>query len=210
MYDDILLNGNTSQKYSTKSHSSFDDLFNNLNADIANVNNFIYSLNNKRKENKEEEQELLEERDKLNQDKIDFENYVKKQKVEISKRQEQVNQYLNTQKSYLYNANEEFRTNMQRSLMELDIAKKELELEKQRFNEEKNQFESYKELELNRIHNAEEILESEKNQFERYKDINNKRIELETKELEQKCARFKNIVGQFNTNFKPLIESNEE
>jgi len=62
---------------------------------------------------------------------------------------------------------------------------------------------------MSRIHHAEEILASERNQFERYKEVTNEKIELDNKNLEQKCARFKEIVGQFNSNFKPILNENE-
>ena len=210
MYDDILLKNNNSNLSTSEPSKSFDSMFNNLNNDIANVNDIIYNLKSKSIANKEEEQELLEERDKLNQDRVEFESYVNEKNAELRQKQEQINQYLDTQKKYLSSANEEFKTNMQRSLMELDIQRKELQIEKEKFMTEKDQFETYKKIEMESLHHSKDIFESEKVQFEKYKEICNKRIELETKSLEQKCSKFKNIIGEFNTNFKPLIDDKNE
>jgi len=53
------------------------------------------------------------------------------------------------------------------------------------------------------------MLDSEKNQFEKYKEVTNKKIELENKNIEQKCDRFKELINQFNSNFKPMIKEEE-
>ena len=100
----------------------------------------------------------------------------------------------------------DFKLNMDVSLNEIEIEKKELELSKEKFKEEKSQFESYKELELTRIKHANEIIESEKNQFEKYKEVTNRKIELENKNLQQKCDKLKDIINKFNSSFKESIK----
>ena len=60
MYDDILLNDNTENIVSNSAVSDIDSLFDNLSSDIENVNKFITNLNNKKKENSEEEKEIAE------------------------------------------------------------------------------------------------------------------------------------------------------
>ena len=82
-------------------------------------------------------------------------------------------------------------------------------MQREKIKQEKEQFERYKELEINRIKQSEEILNSEKEQFEKYKEVSNKKIELENKNLEQKYNKFKNIIDQFNSNFKPIIDDKE-
>lgn len=189
---------------------SLEHLFDNLSSDIASVNKFITDLNDKKKANHVEEKELVEERERLDKTKKDFEAYMDAQKEEIVKKQQQVDEYLENQKQYLAKAEAEFKDNMDSSLAELEISKKELELQQQKLQEEKEQFENYKSLEINRIHHAEEILTSERNQFEKYKEVTNQKIELDNKNLEQKCNRFKEIVGQFNSNFKPILDEKSE
>jgi len=109
----------------------------------------------------------------------------------------------------LFKAESEFKINMDNSLNELELIKKELEIQSEKLKEEKEQFETYKNLELKRIHHAQEILESDKNQFEKYKEVSNKKIELENKNIEQKCDKFKELISQFNYSFKPLIKEEE-
>lgn len=214
MYDDILLDrvdNNLSDSFATKSSTTdLDSLFDNLTSDIENVNRFISNLNEQKKANNAEEQELLEEKLKIQRARVEFENYMKVQNEELSQKQKQVEQYLITQKEHLAKAEEEFKINMDNSLVELELAKKELEIQKEKIKEEKEQFENYKLLEMNRIHHAEEILESDKVQFEKYKEVTAKKVELESKNLEQKCAKFKDIINQFNSNFKPIIEDIKE
>lgn len=210
MYDDILLKDNNIDDASTISNTNLDELFNNLTSDIETVNKFISNLNNQKTANNKEEQVLIEERQKIDRDKEEFEKYMAIQREEINQKKNQVEQYLNNQKEYLAKAESDFKTNMDNSLSELELAKKELEIQKEKIKEEKEQFENYKSLEINRIHHAEEILASERNQFERYKEITNEKLELESKNFEQKCIKFKEIISQFNSNFKPITEDINE
>ena len=64
-------------------------------------------------------------------------------------------------------------------------------------------------MELSRIEQAKEQFQSEKDQFAKYKDISIKKIELDNKNLEKKCLKFKEIMSQFNANFKPIIDIEE-
>ena len=56
------------------------------------------------------------------------------------------------------------------------------------------------------IVNRVEEINQEKEQFNKYKEISVKKIELDNKNLEQKCLKFKEIVNQFNSNFKPVLD----
>ena len=134
---------------------------------------------------------------------------LEKKNQEVEKKMMQTDEYLNIQKQNLLKAEADFKTNMDSSLRELDLTKRELEIQKEKFKKEKEQFETYKNIELNRIKHSQEILESDKNQFEKYKDVINKKIELENKNLEQKCDKFKELIGQFNSSFKPIIKEEE-
>lgn len=202
MNDDFLLNDSENPS----SLNSLDSLFNNLTDDINNFNKYIDEVNKKKKDNAIEQQELMEEKLKVDKAKLEFENYVKVKNEEYEVKMKQVDSYLETQKQNLLKSESEFKTNMDNSLRELELSKKELDIQKEKFNEEKQQFESYKNLELNRIKHAQEILDSDKKQFEKYKEVNNKKIELENKNLEQKCDRFKELINQFNSSFKPILE----
>ena len=207
MYNDFLLDNNFA---SSNSSNDLDSLFDNLTNDINTFNKYVENVNNQRKENNIEERELLEEKQRIAKSKMEFEEYVRAKQNEYDKKIGSIDEYLNTQKQNLLKSESEFKVSMDNSLNELEIAKKELEIQREKFNEEKEQFESYKALELERIKHSQEILELDKNQFEKYKEVANKKIELENKSLEQKCDKFKEIIGQFNSNFKPIIKENEE
>ena len=208
MYDDFLLNNNSETKVSSNSETltDLDSLFNNLSNDINNFNKYIATVNKKKNENLLEEKELIDEKIRIDKAKLDFENYVKAKNEEYEKKMQQVDEYLNSQKQNLSKAEAEFKINMENSLNELELTKKEILIEKEKFKEEKEQFEDYKTLELNRIKHSQDILESERNQFEKYKEVNMKKIELENKNLEQKCDKFRELFSQFNSNFKPIME----
>ena len=55
---------------------------------------------------------------------------------------------------------------------------------------------------MNLIKTKESELEEQKLQFEKYKEVEKQKLELESKNLSQSCARFKELVSQFNLGFK--------
>ena len=210
MYEEYLINNNLDALEPPISPvADLDNLFNNLTNDVQNFNKYISDVNKQRRENSIEEKELSAEKERLVQEKLEFENYVKVKTQECEMREKQLDETMNIQRQNLMRAESEFKMNMDNSLNEFEIIKNEVELEKNRLIEEKEQFETYKTLELNRIKHAQEMLNSEKNQFEKYKEVTNRKIELENKNIEQKCDRLKDLINQFNSNFKPIISEEE-
>lgn len=207
MNDDFLLNDVPAQ--SSKSLNDLDSLFENLTNDINSFNRYVDDVNNQKKENTVEERELFEEKQKLQKSKYEFEEYVKTKQAEYDKKIGQIDEYLSIQRQNLLKAEAEFKSNMDNSLKEIDISKKELEIEQEKFRQEKEQFESYKSIELERLKHSQEIFESDKNQFEKYKEVANKKLELDNKNLEQKFDKFKELLNQFNSKFKPIIKDEE-
>ncbi|MDO4962547.1 MAG: hypothetical protein Q4E75_00365 [bacterium] len=209
MNDDFLLNGNNSSSaLPSDSLTDLDSLFSNLSDDINNFNKFVDTVNQKKRVNADEERKIQDERARLEQDKIDLEKYFKAKESEYKKREKQIDDYLSDQKQNLLKAEAEFKTNMDSSLSEFEITRKELDIEKSKLEEDKNQFEKYKTIELNRLQNAREILNTEKEQFEQYKEVNSKKIELESKNIEQKYDKLRELISQFNLSFKQT--DNEE
>ena len=45
-------------------------------------------------------------------------------------------------------------------------------------------------------------------QFTRYKELEQKKMDLEEKNLSQSCARFKELVSQFNSGFDQIPNNN--
>ena len=186
-----------------------DSLIEGLSSDIRNVNNFMEGLNEQKKANKEIEKSLVDERKKLERDKQDFEDYVRRITSELEETKKTNEVILNAQKLNLSKAEANFKENMDNTLSELELVKKELELRESKFKEDKEQFEKYKDLELSRINHEKEILQADKEQFEKYREVNNKRIEIENKNLEQQFNKFRQVIDQFNVNFKSA-DSTEE
>ena len=210
MTDEILLDSNNNSHNENNSSSNFDTIFNSLSNDIVNLNQYINDVNKQKKENTVELKELEEEKARITKSKLEFEEYVKRQQQEHNRRISEFNTYLNLQRQNLLKSEEEFKESMDNSLNEIELAKKELEIEKEKFNQEKEQFDSYKKLELDRIKHSQEILDSDKEQFEKHKKMTKEKIELENKNLEQKCDKIRELISQFNLNFKPIIEENKE
>ncbi|MDD3452768.1 MAG: hypothetical protein PHN42_00610 [Bacilli bacterium] len=82
---------------------------------------------------------------------------------------------------------------------QIRLAKENLEVEKASFSKEKENA-------LKLIKEGQEGLESLKQQFEKYKENEEKKLELESKNLSQSCARFKELVSQFNSGFELISD----
>ena len=186
--------------------SNLDDLFDNLSSDIANINQVVSDINAKKRITSEELESIKLERQKLDKDRADFDNYASKKDQVLNQKQKDIEDYLRVQKNNLFRAESEFKTNMSNALRELELTKKEFQMQKDKLDAEKNQFEDYKTIEMNRINHASEIFLSEKEQFEKYKAMTEEKLQLETRNLEIKCKRIKDMIGQFNNNFKPILE----
>lgn len=211
MYDEYFLEETASEKAVTSvDNHSIDNLFNNLTEDIANVNRFISEVTKQQKNNETEVKELSIERKKLENMKLEFSNKMKIQEEELKTKQKQSEQNLLAQYDKLKKSEEDFRESMSKNFAELELEKKSLDVEKEIFEQQKQQFESYKKLETARLKQLEISINLEKEQFEKYKDVSTKKIELENKNLEDKCLRFKEIMKQFDVNFKPIKELEEE
>lgn len=89
---------------------------------------------------------------------------------------------------------------------EQDVALTKLKSEQEELQNEKNQFEKSKNIDLEKIKNAQLEIVSQREQFEKFKDIEEKKLELESKNLSQSVARFRELVSQFNSGFQQLPE----
>lgn len=88
------------------------------------------------------------------------------------------------------------------------------ELENSKIEAERNKFKLDKEAFEKEINNKTEQLnlaiqefENAKKQFEEYKNVEKQKLELESNNLSQSCARFKELVSQFNSGFKDIKEA---
>ena len=227
MYEDFFLN-NSNSNIGASNDVNLDLLFNNLSNDVQNVNKMISDLNKQKQTNNNELDELNAERRKLHKMQEEFETYMRIQRADLKQKVNQTEIDVNNAKQALERARADFNSDMSKSLLELDVARKELDLEKEKFSESIKQFESYKQMEMDKIHHKEEILKTEREefettkkyeeeilkanqaQFEKYKEVCNQKLEIENKKMEQKFEKFKGIVSQFNDKFKPMTSDNSE
>ena len=217
MQDKILLNDQNNINQS----NDLDSLFTNLAKDINTFNRYVDGVNRRKKENSSEEKSILEEKQRIAKAKLEFEEYARAKQVEYDKKINQADEYMNIQKQNILKSEEDFRASMNKSLNDLALAKQQFEIEKQasrqelenakrKFEEEKDKFEKYKEIEQERIKHEQELLELDRTQFEKYQEVANKKIQLENKEIEQNKDKLKDMVGQFVSSFKSIIDENKE
>lgn len=194
----------------TSDSINLDELINGLSSDIKNINNLMADLNNKRKANKELEESIVTEREKLEKDKEQFENYVRLMNSEFEAIKKSQLLSLENEKLALAKAENDFNESVVSTKAELELTKNELDVRTKALNEDKEQFEKYKEIEDRRIRQERDALEKEKQQFDEYKDVNYKRIEIEKKNIERQFNKFKQLVDQFNFNFASETDGNIE
>lgn len=87
---------------------------------------------------------------------------------------------------------------------EQEVMLNKINAQEQELKNEKAQFEKSKEIDLEKIRNAQLEIMTQREQFEKFKEIEEKKLELESKNLSQSCARFKELVSQFNSGFQQL------
>lgn len=214
--------------------SNFDALFDSLYSDVAGANNLITELIERKKSINNNENLLSELKDKMEQEKNDFNKYVEEQKKALQLEKTQINEYVKNQRIRIQSEEEKFNADCDATRTELSLAKQSLEAEKERFSLEKEQFEKYKKLEEEKLKNetikldqgkeqfekeknvseesikaAQKELETQQAQFEKYKELEEKKIELGNHNLSQSVARFKELVSQFNSGFSQLPSENK-
>ena len=209
--------------------SNFDVLFDSLYSDVEGANNFISDLIEQKKNVNVNEANLNELQLKLDKERQEFAKYIEAQKQNIEIEKAQCNEYIKNQHVRLQNEEDQFNTECEatRSKLKLEeeklaIANEKFETEKeqfaksrqieeeklrkdiQKFETEKEQFQKEKEISLEKIKQGQKELQTQKEQFAKSKELEEKKLELESKNLSQSCARFKELVSQFNSGFQQL------
>ena len=214
--------------------SNFDVLFDSLYSDVAGDHNFISNLIEQKKLANVNEANLAELTSKLEREKEEFNKYVEAQKEAIENEKQQCNDYIKTQKQRLQNEEAQFVSDCESTRAELNLAEQTLKVANEKLEDERDQFEKNKMLEeeklkadrhkfelekeqfekekaiaLEKIKNAQKELQLQKEQFAKTKELEEKKLELESKNLSQSCARFKELVTQFNSGFQQLPNNKE-
>lgn len=214
--------------------SNFDVLFDSLYNDVAGANNFISNLIEQKKTVNVNEAELNDLKDRLEKEKEDFEKYIETQKNSLEMEKKEVNEYVKNQRIRIQNEEEKFNADCDATRAEIALAEQSLKVANEKLETEKEQFEQYRGLEeekLNtdraklqtekeqfakekaiaeeKIRNGQKELQTQKEQFAKSKELEEKKLELESKNLSQSCARFKELVSQFNSGFQQLPGKND-
>lgn len=191
------------EKVSQEDMPSFDSMFDSLYENVNGANNFISDL---LEQKKSIEDKVNEEQRKLEAEKAEFEEYKNKELENIESAKRQCQEYIETEKQRLKNEEEQFNNNLESSLIDKKLKEEKLEIAIKKFESDKEQFENYKDLELKKLDSIKQQLESEREQFLKTKELEEKRLELESKNLSQSCARFKDLVNKFNSGIGQLPE----
>ena len=136
--------------------------------------------------------------EKLESEKAQFRVYKeleeKKQKTEVEKIEKDRNK---------------LEADIQQFQKEQEVVLNRLNTESLELKKEREQFEKSKEIDLEKIKNAQLEIMSQREQFERFKELEERKLELESKNLSQSCARFKELVSQFNSGFQQLPDADK-
>lgn len=95
-------------------------------------------------------------------------------------------------------------TEKEQFVKEKTINDDKLSADRQTLETEREQFEKEKELDAEKLKNAQAELKKQEEQFAKFKELEEKKLELESKNLSQSVARFKELVSQFNSGFQQL------
>lgn len=214
---------------SSYSLSNFDVLYDSLYNDVVGANNLISDLIEKKSTLNKDEKLLDDFREKFEKEKADFEQYVEEQKKNIENEKAQAISAVEAKESHLKSKEARFNEDSEAKEKEFSLREQSLKLEKEKIdtfknscdeknkseldrirfeqeklNKEREQFEADKKMSLEAIENGQKTLQMQQEQFAKYKELEQKKLDLEEKNLQQSCARFKELVSQFNSGFEQL------
>ena len=209
--------------------SNFDVVFDSLYNDVVGANNLITDLIEKKSSLNKNEKLLEDFKEQFEKEKEDFRIFVEEQKKAIENEKNQANSFIESKRTQLRNEELKFNEDSESKKKEISLLEQSLKLEREKFESAKANFEEKNKLELERIKTEQEKLDREKEQFEKdkklsfetieniqkdlqvqqeqfakYKELEQKKLDLEEKNLSQSCARFKELVSQFNSGFEQL------
>ena len=209
--------------------SNFDVLFDSLYNDVNGANNFISDLIEQKKTVNVNEANLTDMKNKLEKEREEFAKFVETQKQSIELEKAQCNEYVKNQRIRLQNEEEQFNNDCDATRAQLKLEEEKIKIANEKLENERNQFSKTREIEeekirtdrtklqteqeqfekektiaLERIKQGQKELQSQREQFAKTKELEEKKLELESKNLSQSCARFKELVSQFNSGFQQL------
>lgn len=209
----------------------FDLFFENLTTDVEGANSLITNILEQKRTMKTDESALNDEKEKLKNEKIEFEKYKTTQLENIESEKERFAEYVRVQRARIQEEDAQVRADHEVVNKEMELREQTIKNEQKRLESDKEQFSSQREVEENKIAHEKDKLASDREQFEKdkelaiqkiendrkelkfkmeqfnkYKEVEEEKLELEKANLNKKCERFKAIVNQFNNNFSKLPE----
>ncbi|MCM1370631.1 MAG: hypothetical protein NC181_01895 [Clostridium sp.] len=212
--------------------SDFDAFFDSLYDDVEGANNLISQIIEKKKTIKEDENTINQTRENLEKERLEFQKFVDSQKESLELEKKQFEESMKLQKERLLEEEQEIKSDAEVKNRELNLKENAIKIEREKLDADKEQFGKYKETEesklnlererianeeaqlekdtalsLQTIENEKKDLETEKEHFNQQKEAEEKKIAFERESLAQSCAKFKQLVSQFNNNFSKLPEN---
>lgn len=212
--------------------SDFDAYFDSLYEDVEGANNLITQIIEKKKNIKENEENINQIREELAKEKLEFEKFMDSQKENLELEKKQFEEFMKNQKARLEEEEQQIKSDAEVKNTELNLKEDAIKIEREKLDADKEQFAKYKETEesklqfekeklsseqaelekdtvlsLQTIQNERKDLETAKEHFAQQKASEEKKLAFEKENLAQSCAKFKQLVSQFNNNFAKLPEN---
>jgi hypothetical protein len=132
----------------------------------------------------------------------------KNESARIAKDKEEFAKYKAAEEEALKLANAKLEMEQAEFAKYKEIEESKIETAKNKNQLDRETFEKENANAQERIRLANEELENSRQEFEKYKEVEKQKLELESKNLSQSCARFKELVSQFNSGFSVLPDEN--
>ena len=211
-HNDVVVNA------SSEKDENFDIFFDDLKEDVEGASTLISEILEKKKNIKDNEENIYKERENFNLEKIELEKRrlsecVKLQKMKLQEEEAQIkadidvmNKELTLKEQSLKNEEQKLKSDKEQFDKYKEVEENKLLHDQEKLEVDRKQLERDKELNLQKLENYRKELEIDKEQFENYKKVEEEKLSLEQSNLNQRCERFKKIVEQFNKNFAKLPE----
>lgn len=223
------------QEVVSNENGNFDSLFDSLYNDVNGANNFISDMLTQKKRVQDYETNLKNTKEKLDKEREEFASYIEAQRKIIETEKAQCNEFVRNQRLRIQNEEAKFNSDCEATRAEITLEEEKIKIANEKLADEKEQFKKVQEIEeekiktdreklkmeqeqwerekaiaLEKIKQGQVELENQKEQFAKAKELEEKKLELESKNLSQSCARFKELVSQFNSGFQQLPGDKEQ
>lgn len=166
----------------------FDSIISELTNDIVGVNNVAVEINERKRALRKEEAELIEQRETFEKEKENLKKALTAEKESLELKRAECDEYVKTQKQHLEETAAQFKATVQAKEKEFQEKQRKLEEDRKQLNQEKMDFAVEKA-------SVEEKVRSEREEIEQEKEY-----------LQNRSDRLKEIIKQFNSASKQVID----